>query len=66
MTDSALMYFAERELKYQARKKISSEIRENCPEGDPMVNGITVMLGTIIAMAVFSAMLSGGGKGRSK
>ena len=60
------MLFAERELKYQARKKISNEIRKNCPEGDPMVTGITVMLGTIIAMAVFSAMLSGGGRGRPR
>ena len=66
MTDSGLMFFAERELKYQARKNISNEIRKNCPEGDPMATGVTVMLGTIIAMAVFSAMLSGGGRGRGR
>jgi len=49
-------------LKYQARKEDSKEIRKNCPEGDPMVTGVTVMLGTIIAMAVFNAMLNGGAK----
>ena len=62
MTDSGLMFFAERELKYQARKEISNEIRKNGPEGDPMVTGITVMLGT--GMAVFERMLSGGSRGR--
>jgi hypothetical protein len=64
MPDSALMLFAERELKYQARKEIANGIRKNCPEGDPMVTGITVMLGTIVAMAAFSAMLSGKGRCR--
>ena len=46
MTDATLMSYAERELKYQARKKISNEIRKNCAEGDPMATSITVMLGT--------------------
>lgn len=49
---------ARRELKYQVRKELSKEIRKNAPEGDPMVSGVTVMLGTAIAMAVFSAMFA--------
>lgn len=68
MSQSPLEIFATHELKYQARKKISQEIRDRCPEGDPMVTGITVMLGTIVAMAVFCAMLKGDGglvKGRT-
>jgi hypothetical protein len=60
------MYFAERELKYHARKEIAKGIREHCPDGDPMTTNITVMLGTIIAMAVFSAMLYGKTKGRGR
>jgi len=58
--------YAERELKYQARKVISKKIRDNCPDSDPMVTGITVMLGTVLAMAAFSAILTGRGKGRSR
>jgi hypothetical protein len=66
MSRSILEDYAERELKYQARKEISSRIRKNCSDGDPMVSGITVMIGTILAMAVFSAVIGGGGRGRSR
>jgi hypothetical protein len=64
MSQGLLETFATHELRYQARKHISNEIRDHCPEGDPMVTGVTVMIGTILAMAVFGAMLSG--KGRSR
>jgi hypothetical protein len=66
MSDSSLLDYAEREMKYHARREIAKGIRENCPEGDPMTTNITVMLGTIIAMAVFSAMLYGKTKGRGR
>jgi len=58
--------YAERELKYQARKHISNCIRDNCPDSDPMVSGITVMLGTVLAMAVFTAILAGQGAAKSR
>ncbi len=61
-----LQSYAERELNYQVRKEISKEIRNNAPEGDPMVTAVTVMLGTVLAMAVFSAMLSRSGQGRMR
>jgi hypothetical protein len=65
MSDSSLIYLAEHELKYQARKAISKKIRENSSESEPMTTGITVMLGTFLAMAVFNAIITGGkGKGR--
>jgi hypothetical protein len=57
---------AERELKYQARREISKEIRNHCPKGDPMVTGAIVMLGTVLAMAVFSAIISDCGRGRTR
>jgi len=67
MTGFTLENYAEHELKYQARREISKRIRENCPEGDPpMVTGITVMLGTILAMAAFSAMLGRSNQGRMR
>jgi len=56
--------YAERELKYQVRKEVSKKIRDNCPDSDPMVTGITVMLGTVLAMAVFTAIIAGQGKSR--
>lgn len=66
MLDSDLQSYAERELMYQVRKGVSTEIRRNAPEGEPMVTGITVMLGTILAMAAFSAMLGRSSRGRAR
>ena len=66
MTDNSLESHIERELKYQARKRIAGECRKNCPEGDPMVTGITVMVGTVLAMAVFSAIFEGKTRGRTR
>ena len=66
MSEFNLLDYAQREMKYQARKTIAQEIRKNCPEGDPMTTNITVMLGTIMAMAVFSGILYGGRKGRGR
>jgi hypothetical protein len=66
MSESSLLDYAQRELNYQARKTIAKEIRKNCSEGDPMTTNITVMLGTIMAMAVFTAMLYGGTRGRGR
>jgi hypothetical protein len=63
MSGDTLQSYAERELNYQVRKEISKQIRNSCPEGDPMVTGATVMLGSILAMAAFSAMLSKNGRG---
>ena len=51
-------------MRYQARKCISNEIRDQFQDADPMVKGIIVMLGTIIAMTAFNAMVSGKGSGR--
>jgi hypothetical protein len=56
--------YAERELKYQFRREISKRLRKNCPQSDPMVSGVTVMLGSIIAMAVFSALFGNDDRGR--
>jgi hypothetical protein len=53
-------------LKYQFRKGIAKEIRRNSPEGDAMMTGITVMLGVVLAMAVFDAMLHRSGQGRMR
>ncbi len=64
MSDFARL--AERELNCQVRKAVSKHIRDNCPEGDPLATGITVMLGTILAMAVFTAMLGRTGGGRTR
>jgi hypothetical protein len=66
MSDSSLLDYAARELKYQARKEVAKGIRKNCPDSDPMTTNITVMLGTIMAMAAFSAILYGGTKGRGR
>jgi hypothetical protein len=66
VSESSFLDYAQRELNSQNRKQISKEIRKNCPEGDPMTTNITVMLGSILAMAVFSAMLYGGTKGRGR
>lgn len=66
MSDSSLLDYAQRELKYQARREIGNGIRKHCPEGDPMTTNITVMLGTIMAMALFGAILFGETKGRGR
>lgn len=66
MSDSSLLDYAQWELKYQARREFAKEIRKRCPESDPMTTNITVMLGTIMAMAVFIATLYGEIKGRGR
>jgi hypothetical protein len=66
MSESSLLNYAQRELNYQARKEIAKSIRNNCPDSDPMTTNITVMLGTIMAMAIFSTILYGGSKGRGR
>ncbi len=60
MSQSLFEHYAEHELKYHARKHIAQEIKNRLPDGDPMVTGITVMIGSIIAMAAFSALMRGG------
>jgi hypothetical protein len=60
---SDLATYAERELKYHLRKNVAKQIRDNTADNSPMVSEITVMLGTVIALAVFSAMI---GKGRGR
>ena len=57
MSCPSLKSHVERELKYQARREISYQIRRNVPKGDPMVTGITVMLGTVLAIAALNAIL---------
>jgi hypothetical protein len=66
MVDNILDHYAAHELKYQMRKQVSQEIRNHCSDSDPMVTGITVMLGTVLAMAVFCAMLGTGSRGRGR
>jgi hypothetical protein len=66
MTGFSLKNYAERELKYQARREISNEIRKNCPKGDPMVTGITVMLGTVLALAALNAIFNGSARDRTR
>jgi len=66
MTSLPIKNYAERELKYQVRREISSEIRKNCPRGDPMVTAVTVMLGTVLAMAALNAILNGSDQGRNR
>ena len=64
---SLFEHFAERELKYHVRREIASGIRKSCPQDDnPMVSGITVMLGTVLTMAAFSVLLNGHGRGRTR
>ena len=62
MTDSLLEHHAFHELKHKFRKAVSQQIRENSSECDPMVKEITVMMGCVLAMAFFSAMLSSRGR----
>ncbi len=66
MTGFSLERYAENELKYRVRKQIARECRDRCPDGDPMVTEVTVMLGTILAMAAFSVMLNRNGRGRTR
>jgi hypothetical protein len=64
MSESLLHDHVERELKYQARKEFSRRLRQHARNSEPMVGEITVLLGTVIAMAIFTAMLSGRGRSR--
>lgn len=66
MTDLPIKNYAERELKYQVRREISNELRKGCPKGDPMVTAVTVMLGTVLAMAALNAILNGSDQGRNR
>ncbi len=66
MTGPSIETCLERELKYQFRKRVAEECRKQCQDSDPMVTGITVMLGTVMAMVVFSAILKGGRSGRGR
>ena len=66
MTGLPIKNYAERELKYQVRREISNEIRKNCPRGDPMVTAVTVMLGTVLAMAALNAILNGSTQDRTR
>ena len=66
MLDSDLQSYAERELMYQVRRGVSKGIRDNAPEGEPMVTGVTVALGTILIMAAFSAMFARSHQGRTR
>ncbi len=66
MTGPNLQSYAERELKYQVRREISKEIRKNCPKGDPMVTGVTVMLGAFLAMAALNAIFNGSAQDRTR
>ena len=58
--------YATSELKYRLRKEVSKKISDNCPEADPMVKGITVMLGCALAMAVFGTMIGGRSNRRAR
>jgi hypothetical protein len=66
MSAPTLAGFARNELKYQLRREVSKEIRNHCPKGDPMAAGITVMLGSVLAMAVLNQMLFGNTEDRSR
>ncbi len=66
MTSPNITRYAQRELKYQIRGEIARGIRKSCPKGDPMVTGITVMLGTILAMAALDAILNRNSEGRTR
>jgi hypothetical protein len=66
MSDSRLLDYAQRELNYHARREIGKGIRSHCPKSDPMTTNVTVMLGTIMAMAAFSAIFYGETKGRGR
>jgi hypothetical protein len=65
MTQSMLDHCLQHELQHQFRKRVTQEIRDHCPDDDPMVSGVTVMLGSVLAMAVFYSLMSGSrGRGR--
>lgn len=66
MSSPPLTRYAQRELEYQLRREISNGIRKSCPKGDPMVTCITVMLGTVLTMAAFNAILNGNAQGRTR
>jgi hypothetical protein len=58
--------YAQRELKYQIRGEIARGIRKSCPKGEPMVTGLTVMLGTILAITALDAILNRNSEGRTR
>jgi len=66
MNSPNIARYAQQELKYQIRREIASGIRKSCPKGDPMVACITVMLGTVIAMAALDRILNGNTEGRTR
>lgn len=64
MMDSSLEYYAIHELKHRLRKKVTDTIRDGSPDADPMAKEVTVMLGSILALAFFGALLSDRERGR--
>ena len=58
--------YAQQELKYRIRREIAGGIRKSCPKGDPMVACITVMLGTVLAMAALDNILNRNAEGRTR
>jgi len=66
MSGTPLTTYAEREFKYQVRREISNQIRKQCPKGDPFVTGVTVMLGTVLVLAVLNEILNGKDQGRTR
>jgi hypothetical protein len=66
ISNPSLARYAQRELQYQLRGEIARGIRKSCPKGDPMVTCITVMLGTVLAMAALDAILNRNADGRTR
>lgn len=66
MTADFLANQIEHELKYHFRKRVEAEVRKCSPDSDPMVTGITVMLGTVLALAAFRAVMKGDRSGRTR
>ncbi len=58
--------YLKQEMKYRIRGEVASEIRKSCHKGDPMVTCITVMLGTIIAIAALDKILNRNDEGRTR
>ncbi len=66
MTESLIERQLKHELQYQVRRRVGQEIRQRCPDDQPMITGVTVMLGTVLAMAVFCAIIGRRSGGRSR
>jgi hypothetical protein len=60
MSDYSLESHVEREIRYHVRRRVAEECRKHCPADNPMVGTITVMLGTVLSMAAFTALLGRG------